>query len=170
VFKKSILTLACATLFASVAAAAPPERTTIADAAIGNPAFSTLVAAVIKADLVAVLDGNRQLTVFAPTNDAFDAAAAALIGPGATGTDLVEALPVEDLTAVLLYHVSPGKRLATDVLNSKKVRMLGKNFTMPSVDAGGAAFINDAPIEAADIVVDNGVIHVLGGVLLPPAE
>ena len=168
-FQKLVLSLASASLVASVAAAAPPERTTIADAAIGNPAFSTLVAAVIKADLVSVLDGKRQLTVFAPTNDAFDAAAEALIGPGATGLELVEALPVEDLTAVLLYHVAPGKRLSPTVLSSSKVRMLGKNFTVPSVD-GGVAFINGAPIETPDIVVDNGVIHVLGGVLLPPAE
>ena len=166
--KKLILALTCTTLFATAAAAEPPERTTIVDVAIGDPEnFSTLVAAVVKADLVQVLDGRRKFTVFAPTNDAFDAAAEALLGPGNSGVQLVDALPVGQLTDVLLYHVAPGQRFSDDVLDAKKVRTISKDFLTPSLE-GGVPFINDAEILIPDVETDNGVIHVIGGVLLPP--
>jgi transforming growth factor-beta-induced protein len=162
----SITALVVALFAVSLIPAAPPERTTIADLAIATPELSTLVAAVVKADLVATLDGRRQFTVFAPTNDAFDAAAEAILGPGSNGIDLVDALTVMELTGILLYHVSPGERFAEDVVSSARIRTMSKEFTFPSV-SGMDAFINDAPILATDIDADNGVVHVIGGVLLP---
>ena len=108
--KKLIPALAL-TLIAASASAAKPERTTIVDAAMANPAFSTLVEAVIKADLVAALDGNGQLTVFAPTNDAFDAALADL---DLTADELLA--DTELLTSVLTYHVVEGEFFAADVV------------------------------------------------------
>ena len=77
---------------------------TIAGTAVASaPEFTTLVAALSKAGLVDTFNGRDQYTVFAPTNAAFDAAAAALLGPGKTGMDLVNALPVDKLTQVLVY-------------------------------------------------------------------
>ena len=103
---------------AGFAAAAPKYddmRPTIVGIAVSDPNVSTLVAAVSKAGLVEPLNSNRgQVTVFAPTNMAFDNLAAALLGEGKTGMDLVNALDAETLKAVVLYHVAPGKRYATD--------------------------------------------------------
>jgi len=140
---------------------------TIAEAAMANPAFSTLVAALKKAGLVDTFDGSRQYTVFAPTNEAFDDAAAALLGPGKTGMDLVEALPADRLTQVLVYHVAQGDRRAQGVISSGQVKMLDGNFA-PVTSADGKFYIAGVEILATDIIVRNGVIHVLGFVMLPP--
>ena len=110
--------------------------------------FGYLIAAVQRAGLVDTLNGNRQLTVFAPTDAAFQALFAAL------GVSGVSDIPVATLRAVLLHHVAPGERLSGDVLGSTRIRMLDKTFTHPA-------------IVAADIDVSNGVIHVIDAVLLP---
>ena len=140
---------------------------TIAAIAVGSPDFSTLVAALQKASLVETFSGSQQFTVFAPNNDAFDAAAAALLGPGKTGMDLVNALPVDKLTQVLVYHVAQGDRRAQAVLASGQVRMLDGNFAPITIE-DGVAKIAGAPIVATDIVASNGIIHVLGFVMVPP--
>jgi uncharacterized surface protein with fasciclin (FAS1) repeats len=156
--------LAASLLLAAVAApasAAQPSRDgSIVDTAIAVNAqtgeFSTLIAAVVAADLVDDLDGRRQFTVFAPTDAAF-----AKLGLNAGN---IGSLDKATLTNILLYHVAPGERFAADVLASSKVRMLNKHFA--AVDAS-AGTIDGAPIIATDIDVSNGVIHVVSGVLLP---
>ena len=140
---------------------------TIAAIAVGNPDFSTLVAALQKASLVETFSGNQQFTVFAPSNDAFDAAAVALLGPGKTGMDLVNALPVDKLTQVLVYHVAQGDRRAQAVLSSGQVRMLDGNFAPITIE-DGVAKIAGVPIVGTDILASNGIIHVLGFVMVPP--
>jgi uncharacterized surface protein with fasciclin (FAS1) repeats len=140
---------------------------TIAAAASANPAFSTLVAALSKAGLVDTFNGSQQYTVFAPTNDAFDAAAAALLGPGKTGTDLVNALSVEKLTQVLVYHVAQGDRRAQGVISSGQVKMLDGNVAQIT-SANGKYYIAGAEILDTDIVASNGIIHVIGFVMVPP--
>jgi transforming growth factor-beta-induced protein len=122
--------------------------------------FDDLIAAVVRAGLADTLDGNRQFTVFAPTDAAFEQLFTTL---GVTGVDQI---PVDTLRAVLLYHVVPGERFSTDVLASSRLRTVGKGFLTPSVHAG-AAWVNDARIVAADIDASNGVIHVIDKVLLP---
>jgi transforming growth factor-beta-induced protein len=124
--------------------------------------FSHLIAAVVRAGLVDTLNGHRQLTVFAPTDAAFDRLFAAL------GVSGVDDIPVDTLRAVLLYHVAPGVRDSTDVLASSRIRTLSKGFLIPSVH-DGSAWINGARILATDIQASNGVIHVIDAVLLPPA-
>jgi uncharacterized surface protein with fasciclin (FAS1) repeats len=141
---------------------------TIKQIAVGNPAFSTLVAALVKTNLADTFDGSRQFTVFAPTNDAFDAAAVALLGPGKTGEDLVNTLDVATLTAVLQYHVAVGDRTSQALLSSGQVRMLDGNFA-PVALKDGVPYIASAQILAPDLLASNGIIHVIGGVLLPPA-
>ena len=144
-------------------AAAP----TIAQIAVGNPDFSTLVMALSKAGLVEVFSGSRQFTVFAPTNAAFDAAAVALVGPGTTGPELIAALDVATLTAVLKYHVTEGSRFSNGLLRSGQVNMLDGNTATISTEGG--AMIENAKITAVDIRASNGVVHVIDAVLLPPS-
>ncbi len=145
----------------------PPDQTTIADLAIKTPELSTLVAALVKADLVGFVDSRGQLTVFAPTNDAFDAAAEAL--GFKNGVDLIDQLPVSALTDILTYHVAPGRRDSTDVLSSDRILTYNRAFVFPSL-MSGVPFVNDAEIIMPDVFADNGVIHVIAGVLLPPTE
>ena len=122
--------------------------------------FDSLIAAVVRAGLVDTLNGNRQFTVFAPTDAAFADLFKAL------GVTSVDQIPVDVLRSVLLYHVAPGERFSGDVVASTRVRTVSKGFLFPSV-AGGNAYVNDAQIVMADVDASNGVIHVIDAVLLP---
>ncbi len=159
-----LTTAVAAAAFTAGPVAARQPGPTIVEAAIAvNGAtgeFDHLIAAVVRADLVDTLNGNRQFTVFAPTDAAFEDLFSAL------GVSGVDEIPLDTLTAVLLYHVAPGERLSGDVLSASRVRMLSKSFTYPSLD-GATPFINDAEIVMADVDVANGVIHVIDTVLLP---
>ncbi len=131
------------------------------DIAVGNPDFSTLVAASAAAGLVDVLNGEGPFTVFAPTNDAF----AKL--PQET-LDALLADPTGDLTQILLYHVIEGKVMAADVIDGMSAATVqGAPVTFSVVD--GVVKINDATVTIADIEASNGVIHVIDTVLIPPA-
>lgn len=146
----------------------PSTQPTIAEIAVGNDDFSTLVAALQRAGLVDTFNGAQPYTVFAPTNAAFDAAAAALLGGDATGLDLVNGLDVQTLTSVLLYHVSRGTQDAQAILASDSILMLDRNTAAVSTTGGGAA-IAGAQIVVTDIVASNGIVHVVNSVLLPPS-
>jgi len=141
---------------------------TIAGVATGNANFSTLVSALSKAGLVSTFSGAGSFTVFAPTNAAFDAAAAALLGAGKTGQDLVNALDVATLTSVLKYHVVGDARSAQAVLASSQIVMLDGNAAAIAVKSG-SPYIQNAKIAATDIQASNGIVHVIDAVLLPPA-
>lgn len=138
-----------------------PGQQTIVGIALSNPDFSTLVAAVVAADLVDVLNGRRQLTVFAPTNDAF-----AAIG---LNEDNIGDVPRDVLTDILLYHVTPGRRIAKSVVNAPRIQMLNGGATTISRSAG-AVRINASTIVTTDLSARNGIVHVIDAVLLPPAE
>ena len=139
---------------------------TITGIAASNANFSTLVYALGKAGLVDTFDGSRQFTVFAPTNAAFGAAAAAYgLGSGEALVDFLEANGL--LAQVLTYHVAVGDRRAQAVLSSGQVIMLDGNQAAVTVDAEGAK-IDGAIIETPDVLAKNGIIHILGGVMLPP--
>lgn len=140
----------------------------IQDTAEASPElFSSLVAAVTQAGLLGFLDGNRQFTVFAPTNTAFDDAAKVVTeNDNATALDLLAALSDEEVAEILKYHIAPGERDSADVLGSTQVRMLNMEFTTPFLE-GETAFINDAEIIVPDQFACNGVIHVIDSVLLP---
>ncbi len=140
-------------------AAAPAG--TIVDIAVGNPDFSTLVAAVQAAGLVETLSGEGPFTVFAPTNAAFEALGADTVAAALADTEL--------LTAILTYHVVAGKVMASDVVGlSEAVTVQGSPITISVVD--GNVFLNDTiQVIVTDIEASNGVIHVIDGVLLPPS-
>ena len=160
--------------FANGQNGAAVDGPTIVDIATGNPDFSILVEALTAADLVEALNGKRQFTVFAPTNDAF----AALLG--VLGVTKEELLADEDLLQqVLLYHVAPGERFSGDVLDSDQIRTLQGGFVFPLAE-GGEFFIVDgddrtpnARLLAAEGLIDidasNGVVHVIDQVLVPGA-
>jgi transforming growth factor-beta-induced protein len=139
-----------------------PQRETLVDVATSINAstgeFSTLLAAVVAADLVGALSGDDQLTVFAPTDAAF---AAIDLNASNIGT-----LPVATLRDILLYHVAPARRNAASVTTSSSITMANGGSTAISVTDAGA-FINDARIVQTDVAADNGIIHVIDAVLLP---
>jgi len=165
--RRLTLALASATLLAAVTVAPTLARQpgpSIVDAAVQVNAatgeFDHLIAAVDRAGLLETLDGNRQFTVFAPTDAAFEELFALL------DVDGVDDIPLDTLTAVLLYHVAPGERFSGDVVGAERIRTLQRGFIEPSV-VGGVAYVDDAAIVAVDIDVANGVIHVIDAVLLP---
>ena len=141
------------------ASAAPPsEGDTIVDVASGDDRFSILVEALAEAGLVGALDGNRQLTVVAPTDEAFKQLLDDL------GISKAELLARDDLAQILLYHVIPGRRNAASVTSSSKLPTLnGAKIDVDGTDLNGdRADIVDTNIEAS-----NGLIHAIDGVLLP---
>ncbi|MBA4019797.1 MAG: Nex18 symbiotically induced protein [Pirellula sp.] len=129
----------------------------IVDTAVGAGSFKTLVAAVQAAGLVDTLKSAGPFTVFAPTDEAFAKLPA--------GT--VEALLKDKakLTAILTYHVVPGKVLSGDVVKLKSAKTVqGQSVT---IDASKGVMIDKAQVVKADIECSNGVIHVIDTVLLP---
>ena len=138
----------------------------IVDVAVGAGTFDTLVAAVQAADLEGTLSAGGPFTVFAPTDDAFDAAFEAL---GITAEDLLA--DTETLTAILTYHVVDGAVPSSDVvaLDGESVETLNGASVEISVD-GDTVMVNDATVTAVDVAASNGVIHVIDTVLLPPAD
>lgn len=129
----------------------------IVDIATSNDSFETLVTALQTAGLVETLRGDGPFTVFAPTDEAFAKLPA--------GT--VEALlqDKEKLTAVLTYHVVPGKLMAADVAGAKSATTV-QGGTL-AIDTSNGVKIGNAKVVTTDIEASNGVIHVIDTVLLP---
>ena len=132
---------------------------TIVDIAVADGRFETLVAALQAAELVETLQGDGPFTVFAPTDDAFDAL------PEGTVAALLEDIPA--LTDILLYHVVAGDVRAADVVALESAVTVQGEAVSISVE-GDSVRINDSLVVIADIVASNGVIHVIDAVLLPP--
>lgn len=133
----------------------------IVDLAISQDFLSTLVAAVKAGDLVDVLKSDGPFTVFAPTNEAF----AKL--PAGTVENLLKPENKDKLVAVLTYHVVAGKVLSTDLKDGMKAKTVqGSEITITLKD--GKAMVNNATVTAADVMADNGVVHVIDTVILPP--
>ena len=121
---------------------------------LGN--FKTLATALTAAGLVDTLKGPGPFTVFAPTDAAF-----AKI-PKAKLDALLK--DKEKLTAVLTYHVVPGKVMAADVKAGKFKTVQGSELT---VTTKGGVKVDKAKVTKTDIVADNGVIHVIDTVMMP---
>lgn len=133
----------------------------IVELAIATDFLSTLVAAVKAGDLVDVLKGDGPFTVFAPTNEAF----AKL--PAGTLENLLKPENKAKLVSILTYHVVAGKVLSKDLKNGQKAKTVeGSEITVTLKD--GKAMINNATVTTADIMADNGVVHVIDTVILPP--
>lgn len=128
----------------------------IVDTAVAAGTFKTLATALQAAGLIETLKGKGPFTVFAPTDEAFAKIPKA---------DLDALLKDKaKLAAVLTYHVVSGKVMAKDVKAGKVKTVQGGELTLAT--AGGVT-VNGAKVVAADIVADNGVIHVIDTVVLP---
>jgi transforming growth factor-beta-induced protein len=133
---------------------------TVVDIAIDN-GFTSLTAAVIQEELLSTLTNpHGNFTVFAPTDDAFNDLAVAL------GTNLAGVLANPDLTNILLYHTLDSKVTSSDLTNGSVTTLNGQDIT---VDLTMGVMINNANVTTADVLADNGVVHILDKVLLPPA-
>lgn len=146
---------------------------TIVDVAVGSSDFSILVAALQRADLVSTLQSAGPFTVFAPNNAAFAAS-------GITLAD-VEAMDVDTLTTILLYHVVSGAAVGSSAVTAGPVDSAAQDEsgtwslslilgTSGGVTInGGNAVEGGATVATPDIAASNGVIHVIDRVLLPPS-
>jgi uncharacterized surface protein with fasciclin (FAS1) repeats len=133
----------------------------IVDTAIEAGDFKTLVAALEAAGLVDTLKGAGPFTVFAPTDEAF----AKL--PVGTVDDLLKPENKDKLVAILTYHVVAGKVMAADVAGKET---MAKSVEGSEIKVNGlnGVMVDDATVVTADIVADNGVIHVIDAVIVPP--
>lgn len=154
----TIAALSLSPLAVNNVAAKPADKTVVAIAA-GNPDFSTLVAAVKAAGLVDTLSGAGPFTIFAPTNEAFDKL------PKGTVEELLKPENKAKLTAILTYHVVPGKVMAADVKTMMAKTVQGESLDIKVADGG--VTVNGAKVVKTDIVGTNGVIHVIDSVLMP---
>jgi uncharacterized surface protein with fasciclin (FAS1) repeats len=134
----------------------------IVETAQATPDLSTLVDAVVAADLAETLSGEGPFTVFAPTNEAF----AAL--PPAELQRLLKPANKDELAKILTYHVVAGDVMAADLSDGQKVETVeGQDITV-TID-GDSVMLNDtATVVQPDIETSNGTVHVIDGVLLPP--
>jgi uncharacterized surface protein with fasciclin (FAS1) repeats len=131
---------------------------TIVEVAVNAGSFNTLVAAVKAAGLVETLSSEGPFTVFAPTDEAF-----AQIPEEKLNALLADK---EALTAVLTYHVVPGRVMAEDVVTLQSARTVnGQSVDIKVWD--GTVMIDDAQVVTADVEASNGVIHVINKVILP---
>jgi len=143
----------------------PTQNNSITDIASGNPNFSILVDALTRADLAETLDQEGPYTVFAPTNDAF------MNFLDANGFESLDDVPVATLTQVLLNHVVSGTNLSTG-LTTGYVKTLAKGSASSSNTlsmfintASGVRLNGVSSVTTADIMADNGVIHVVDAVI-----
>ena len=149
---KSLLIASVLALGLSVSAQAKD----IVDTAVAAGNFKTLATALGVAGLVDTLKGKGPFTVFAPTDEAFAKIPKA---------DLDALLKDKaKLTAVLTYHVVPGKVMAADVKAGKVKTVQGSELT---VSTSGGVMVDKAKVIKTDIVADNGVIHVIDTVIMP---
>jgi uncharacterized surface protein with fasciclin (FAS1) repeats len=138
------------------AAALAAQAKDIVDTAVSAGTFKTLATALTAAGLVDTLKGPGPFTVFAPTDAAFAKVPKA---------DLDALLKDKaKLTAVLTYHVVPGKVMAKDVKAGKVKTVQGSEITVATM---GGVTVDGAKVTATDIVADNGVIHVIDTVIMP---
>jgi uncharacterized surface protein with fasciclin (FAS1) repeats len=150
------LVLATALLASSLA-----NAKNLVETAVDAGQFKTLVTAVKAAGLAETLSGPGPFTVFAPT----DAAFAKL--PKGTVEDLLKPENKAKLTAILTYHVVPGKVMSKDIAG-KKTDAKTVNGQALAVDATAGVTLNGAAkVTTADVAADNGVIHIIDTVVLP---
>jgi uncharacterized surface protein with fasciclin (FAS1) repeats len=129
----------------------------IVDTAVSAGQFNTLVKAVQAAGLVDTLKGKGPFTVFAPTDAAF-----AKLPAGTLEALLADK---QKLAQVLTYHVVPGKVTAADVKPGSVQTVQGQFLSLQADRTG--VMVNSAKVVKADVMADNGVIHVIDTVVLP---
>jgi uncharacterized surface protein with fasciclin (FAS1) repeats len=132
----------------------------IVELAQDTPQLSTLVDAVVAADLAETLQGEGPYTVFAPTNEAFNE-----LGDDTLQT-LLEPENREQLQEILTYHVVPAEAMAADLSDGQELETVNGETLTVSID-GDQVMVGDATVEMADVDASNGVVHVIDTVLQP---
>jgi len=127
-----------------------------------SPEFTVLVEALTKAKLVATLSGMGPFTVFAPTNAAFTAALAAL------KIDKAALLARADLGDILKYHVLSGKVTSTS-LKASQTPVTVQGLKVMVTKSGSTVKFASASVTSADLACDNGIIHTIDKVVVPPS-
>ena len=144
----------------TLSATAGSNKMDIVDTAVKAEVFQTLVAAVTAAGLVDTLKGDGPFTVFAPNDDAFSKL------PAGTVEDLLKPENLDQLVAVLTYHVVPRKILASDIMGTNEVVTV-EGSTVTVKKSYSTVTIDQAKVIQANIETKNGVIHVIDQVILP---
>ncbi len=169
VFLSIVKALSLLFVLAQVVLAQDPA--TVVDIASLSPDHTTLVAALTQAGLVETLSGEGPFTVFAPTDAAFSAALTDM------GISSEELLAKPELSEILKYHVVAGKLMAADVLAAVEAgagtasieTVNGAPLEITVLD--GKVLLNGtASITLSDLEAGNGVVHIIDGVILPPAQ
>lgn len=132
----------------------------VATAAGNNPALKTLVGAVKEAKLASTLNSAKDITVFAPTNDAFEAM-------DQTALDKAMKDPEGQLTTVLTHHVVEG-RLAPEDLAGTHETMAGDKITVEGSDEDFT--VGEASVVCGDVQTANATVYIVDGVLMPTAK
>ena len=162
--------IAVTTVAAPALASNKPGTMTITDIVLVNDGeFDVLQAAVIEAGLAGALDGTDQYTVFAPTDAAFVSTFEGILNADLSEQDVIDFVAGGGVDAafgngalqdILLYHVTDGRRQAKSVVKAP-------GYDMLNGDRLSRGELFDAGILKTNISASNGVIHVIGGVLLP---
>merc|ERR1712183_83351 len=139
----------------------PSISNDIVDLGVADPQFSTLVTAVQAAGLEEALRGEGPLTLFAPTNDAFDA-----LPEGTLDTLLAD--PTGDLANILKYHVLGANAVSSGLSSGDVPTLQGDDLKIEVSESG--VKVNDANVIVADVIASIGVVHVIDAVLIPPTE
>lgn len=153
--------MASAVIVGGMAASASAYAADIVDTAVSAGNFKTLIAAVQAAGLAETLKGPGPFTVFAPTDEAF----AKL--PAGTVEDLLKPENKDKLVAILTYHVVPGKVMSGDVTGKETMAKTVQGAEV-KVNGTDGVMVDSAKVVQADIAADNGVIHVIDTVIMPP--
>lgn len=127
-----------------------------------NPSLSTLASALEAADLKSTLEGTTPYTVFAPTDAAFEAI------PAETRQQLLLPENQETLRQLLLYHVVPGQVTAQQLQAGAVETAAGESVDVQVDSATQQVRVNTANVTQPDILAENGVVHVIDQVILPP--
>ena len=122
--------------------------------------FTTLVGALETAGLTQTLSEPGPFTVFAPTDSAF----------AALPEGLLASLTPEQLQGVLLGHVVAGAVTSNQAFEAGEAPTAWTDRTLTFTETDGGLAVDGTPIVEADLAASNGVIHVVGGVLLPPSD
>ncbi|HSB93393.1 MAG TPA: fasciclin domain-containing protein [Flavitalea sp.] len=140
------------------------EKKSIAELVKMSPRHKFLYAAVVKAGLASTLSAPGTFTVFAPTDDAFKAA-------GFSSVKAIQDAPADVLQGILLYHAL-GTEVTAEAVQGKSAMpvstLAGKDFYVSG--SNGNVWVNDARVITKNIMANNGVIHVIDKVLMPPSK
>ncbi|NTW24392.1 MAG: fasciclin domain-containing protein [Lentimicrobium sp.] len=169
-FRLAIIAIAAVTIFASCSKDDTDDQMdskNIVEVASSNADFSILVQALDKAGLVSTLEGAGPFTVFAPTNEAFNALFAQL------GVSGINDLSAETLKPILLNHVISGSVKAMDIttgyVETFNNSAPGANNVKLFINKGSNVMVDASKVVTADVMASNGVIHAIDKVILPPS-